>query len=137
MNQRVWGTLAAHLLVHPKTLADPRLSRAVEDAIRKLRYGTVAVNVWAGYGFGFGTTPWGAFPGSTLADVQSGRGFVHNTLMVEEIEKAVIRHPVRTFPKPPYFPSHRTAQILGRRLVDLESGRLSAIPGVVSAGVGA
>ncbi len=135
-NARVWGTLAAHLVVHPRTLADARLRRAVEEAIRRLRYGTVAVNVWAGYGFGFGTTPWGAFPGSPLTAIQSGRGFVHNTLMLEGVEKTVIRHPVRTFPKPPYFPSHRTAHRLGRRLVDLEARGWAAMPGVVAAGVG-
>jgi aldehyde dehydrogenase (NAD(P)+) len=136
VNQRVWGTLAAHLVVHPRTLRDPRLGAAVEQAIRRLRYGTVAVNVWAGYGFGFGTTPWGAYPGSSAADVQSGRGFVHNTLMLEQVEKAVVRHPARTFPKPPYFPSHRTAHRLGRRLVALETGGWASLPGVVAAGVG-
>jgi acyl-CoA reductase-like NAD-dependent aldehyde dehydrogenase len=135
VNERVWGTLAAHLVVHPRTLADPRLGRAVEEAIRRLRYGTVAVNVWAGYAFGFGTTPWGAFPGSTLSAIQSGRGFVHNTLMLEGVEKAVVRHPVRTFPKPLHFPSHRTAHQLGPRLLDLEVRGWSAFPGVVAAGV--
>ena len=137
VNGRVWGSLSANLVVHPRTLADPVLSRAVEQAIRGLRYGTVAVNVWTGYGFGFGTTPWGAYPGSTLTDIQSGRGFVHNTLMLERVEKSVIRHPARTFPKPPYFPSHRSAHRLGRRLVDLEARGWRAMPGVVAAGVGA
>jgi aldehyde dehydrogenase (NAD(P)+) len=137
VNEHVWGTLSAHLVVHPRTLADPALARAVEQAIRRLRYGTVAVNVWAGYGFAFGTTPWGGYPGSTLTDAQSGLGFVHNTLMLEHVEKTVIRHPVRTFPKPPYFPSHRTAQRLGRGLVELEARGYLAMPGVVAAGVGA
>lgn len=135
-NERVWGTLSAHLVVHPRTLADPALARAVEQAIRRLRYGTVAVNVWAGYGFAFGTTPWGAFPGSTPTDIQSGRGFVHNTLMLEHIEKTVIRHPARPFPKPPYYPSHRTAHRLGRGLVELEARGWRAMPGVVAAGMG-
>jgi len=137
VNERVWGTLSAHVVVHPRTLADPTLSRAVEQAIRRLRYGTVAVNVWAGYGFGFGTTPWGAYPGSTLTDIQSGRGFVHNTLMLEQVEKVVIRHPARTFPKPPYFPSHRTAHRLGRALVEMEARGWRAMPAVLAAGVGA
>lgn len=137
VNDRVWGTLSVNLCVHPRTLADPRLARAFEEAIRRLRFGTVAVNVWSAYGFGFGTTPWGAFPGATLTDVQSGRGFVHNTLMLEHVEKAVIRHPVRTFPKPPYFPSHRTAHRLGRRMVDLEARGWSALPGVLAAGLAA
>ena len=135
VNQRVCGTLSAHLVVHPRTMADPGLSRLVEQAIRRLRYGTVAVNVWAGYGFGFGTTPWGAYPGSTLADPQSGKGFVHNTLMLESIEKTVLRHPARTFPKPPYFPSHRSAHRLGRALVDLEARGWRAMPRVVATGV--
>jgi len=135
VNRRVWGTLSAHLVVHPLTLADPHLGRAVEEAIRRLRYGTVAVNVWAGYGFALGTTPWGAFPGSTLTDIQSGRGFVHNTLMLEQVEKTVIRHPVRALLKPPYFPSHRTAQKLGRALFKLETRGVVAMPGVVAAGI--
>jgi acyl-CoA reductase-like NAD-dependent aldehyde dehydrogenase len=135
-NDRVWGTLSACLCVHPRTMADPTLGRAVEEAIRKLRFGTVSVDVWAAYGFGFGTTPWGAFPGSTLTDIQSGRGFVHNTLMLERVEKSVVRHPAWTFPKPPYFPTHRTVDRLGRRLVDLEVRGWSALPGVLAAGVG-
>lgn len=135
-NGTLWGTLAAHLVVHPRTLADPTTGPAVERAIRKLRYGCVSVNCWAGYAFAFGTTPWGAYPGATLNDIQSGRGFVHNTLMLERVEKCVVRHPVRTYPKPPYFPSHRSGQVLGRRLTELEgSGRWLALPGIVAAAV--
>jgi aldehyde dehydrogenase (NAD(P)+) len=135
-NQRLWGTLSAQILVHPRTVADPAGRRAVERAIRALRYGTVAVNCWAGYGFAFGTTPWGAFPGSPLTDVQSGRGFVHNTLMLEGVEKSVVRHPAIAFPKPPYFPSHRTAHQVGRRLVELEAGRRwRALPPLMAAAI--
>jgi aldehyde dehydrogenase (NAD(P)+) len=134
-NDRVRGTLSVNLCVPPRTRADPRLARAVEEAIRALRYGTVAVDVWSAYGFGFGTTPWGAYPGATLTDIQSGRGLVHNTLMLEHLEKAVIRHPARARTKPPYFPTHRTAHRLGRRLVELEARGLAAAPGVVAAGL--
>jgi aldehyde dehydrogenase (NAD(P)+) len=135
VNQRVAGTLVAHLVVHPRTLADATLARAVEDAIRTLRYGSVCVNVWAAYPFGFGTTPWGAYPGSTLTDVQSGRGFVHNTLMLEHVEKTVVRHPVRTFPKPVYFPTHRSAYRLGQQMLELEARGWRAMPGVLAAGL--
>jgi aldehyde dehydrogenase (NAD(P)+) len=135
-NERVWGTLSCGLVVHPATMADPATRAAVERAIRALRYGSVNVNVWAGYAFAFGTTPWGAFPGAPLHDVQSGRGFVHNTLMLEGIEKCVVRHPATVFPKPPYFPSHRSAHDLGRRLTGLEGGgNWAALPGVVGAAV--
>lgn len=133
-NDRLWGTLSANLVVPSAVLADGALRPALEKAVRRLRYGTVAVNTWAGYGFGFGTAPWGAFPGQPLADPRSGRGFVHNTLMLEETEKTVIRHPARVPIKPPYFPSHRTAHVLGRRIVALEARRRwFGLPGVVAA----
>ena len=135
-NERVWGTLAAHVVVHPRTLADPTLRDAVHRAVARLRYGTVAVNCWAGYAYGFGTTPWGGHPSTALSDIQSGRGFVHNTLMLERVEKAVVWHPATIFPKPPYFPSHRTAHTLGARLSRLEaSGSWARVPMVVAAAV--
>jgi aldehyde dehydrogenase (NAD(P)+) len=133
-NRRLWGTLAAALVVHPATLADPTTGPAVERAIARLRYGTVAVNVWPGLGFAVGNTPWGAAPGSTLTDIQSGRGWVHNTLMLERVEKVVLRHPVTSPVKLPWFPSHRTGHVLGRRLTRLTAtGNLLHLPGVVAA----
>jgi len=135
-NEKAWGTLSCGLVVHPSTMSDPATRAAVERSIRDLRYGSVNLNVWAGYAFAFGTTPWGAYPGAPLHDVQSGRGFVHNTLMLEGIEKCVVRHPATAFPKPPYFPSHRTAHALGRRLTGLEGGgNWAALPGVVGVAV--
>jgi aldehyde dehydrogenase (NAD(P)+) len=43
-------------------------SRAIAD----LRYGTIAVNAWTGGGHLTATASWGAYPGRTLNDVQSG-----------------------------------------------------------------
>lgn len=121
VNARLWGTLSATLIVHPATMKDPALAAAVEGAISRLRYGTVAVNAWSGLSFAFGSPPWGAYPGATPADIQSGTGFVHNTAMLEGVEKVVLRHPLTLQPKPVTFPSHRTAHVLGRRLVELEA----------------
>jgi len=119
-NERLWGTLSAGLVVHPKTMKDPRLGEAAERAIARLRYGAVSVNAWSGYLFAFGTPPWGAHPSSSPADIQSGSGWVHNTAMLEGIEKAVLRHPIMIKPKPVTFPSHRTAHTVMRRLTALE-----------------
>ena len=119
-NDRLWGTLAAGLVVQPKTTKDPTLGAAVEKAIRNLRYGTVCLNAWAGYSFAFVSPPWGAYPGSRLNDIQSGNGWVHNTPMLEGIEKAVLRHPITAMPKPTYFPSHRSAHVLMPRMTALE-----------------
>jgi aldehyde dehydrogenase (NAD(P)+) len=54
--------------------------------------------------------------------------------MLEGIEKAVLRSPLTTFPKPGYFPSHRTAHKLMPRLVALErNAGWASVPGVVLA----
>lgn len=135
-NERLWGTLSANLAVPAHLLREPTLRAALERAVHRLRYGTVAVNCWAAYAFAFGTTPWGGYPGRPLSDVRSGRGFVHNTLMLdpEDVEKSVIWHPTVHPLKPPYFPTHRTGPALGRGLVALEARRKwSALPGVVAA----
>ncbi len=131
LNERVWGTLCATLLAPASALADTAFARALEQAIERLRYGTVAVNLWPAVGFSLGNTPWGGHPSSTLADIQSGRGFISNTLMLEGIEKVVLRAPPRTSPKPPWFPDHRTGRELGRRLTELErEGSWSRLPSV-------
>ncbi len=119
-NRRLWGTLCATLVVHPGLMADPVTAAAVERAILRLRYGTVAVNVFPGLAFALGSPPWGACPGSSLADIQSGRGWVHNAFMVEGVEKVILSHPLTTYPRPPYHPRHRSRRILMKRLALLE-----------------
>jgi aldehyde dehydrogenase (NAD(P)+) len=133
-NERLWGTLSAGLVVHPKSMKDPVVGSAVEYAITNLRYGAVTVNAWSGYLFGFVTPPWGAHPSSTPGDIQSGIGWVHNTPMLEGIEKAVLRHPVTAMPKPTYHPSHRSTHVLMPRMTALEEkASWKKVPGVLAA----
>jgi hypothetical protein len=133
-NERLWGTLSAGLVVHPKTAKDPTTGAAVERAIERLRYGTVTVNAWSGLLFAFGNPPWGGYPTSTPQDIQSGTGWVHNTPMLEHIEKAVMRHPVTAMPKPAYAISHRSAHRLMPRMVALEErASWTKVPAVMAA----
>ena len=135
-NDRLWGTLTAGLVVHPESMKDPRIAEAVEQAITRLRYGVVAVNAWSGTVFGLGATPWGAHPSSTLVNIQSGSGWVHNSAMIEGIEKVVARHPLTVTPKPVYAPTHRSGHSLVRRLTHLEENSSWArVPGVLAAAV--
>jgi acyl-CoA reductase-like NAD-dependent aldehyde dehydrogenase len=135
-NERLPGTLSAQLIASGPTLADPATSAAVRRAVRRLEYGSVGVNCSGAYSFGFGTTPWGGFPGQPLRDPRSGRGWVHNTLMLEGVEKSVAWAPVIQLVKPPYFPTHRTLHRLGPRMVALEGGRdWTALPAVVWSGL--
>jgi Aldehyde dehydrogenase family len=120
-NDRVWGTLNAMLFVHPKVEASANVKGAIDGALRDLRFGTVTVNVWAGLGYALVTTPWGGHPSATLANVQSGIGWVHNSVMLEEIEKCVLRAPLKPMPRQVYFPGHKTIDQIGRRLVDFEA----------------
>ncbi|HVU03579.1 MAG TPA: aldehyde dehydrogenase family protein [Polyangiaceae bacterium] len=133
-NDKVWGTLSAMFFVHPKTQADRSLGAQLEGGIRDLRYGTVAVNVWPALAYALCSTPWGGHPSATLANIQSGLGWVHNTVMLEDIEKCVIRAPLKAMPKHVYFPTHRTVHQLGRRLVDFEAApSWLKVPGLAAA----
>ncbi len=137
-NDKLWGTLAATIMVHPRSMKDPAIASAVRSAIAKLRYGAVGVNLWPGSVYGLGTAPWGAHPSSPLTDIQGGHGFVHNSPMLEGIEKAVAYAPLVPSPKLPYFPSHRSAHVLARRLSDMEADMSwLRLPGIVAAAMSA
>ena len=120
-NDRLHGTLNAGLVVHPRTRRE--LDGAIDRAVDELRYGSVAINHWPAMSYGLGATPWGAFPGQPLNDVQSGRGFVHNTWLFERPQKSVIEGPFRVLPKPAWFVTHTAAQEVGRELTRLEGDR--------------
>lgn len=120
-NQRLHGTLNAGLVVDPRTRR--RLGDPLEQAIEELRYGSVAINHWPAMSYGLGSTPWGAWPGHPLNDIQSGRGFVHNTWLFERPQKSVIDGPFRVFPKPAWFVTHGAARRIGGELTGLEADR--------------
>ena len=117
-NDTLWGTLSATIIAHPLHEESEAAKEALDRAIRELRYGAIAVNHWPALVYGLVTPPWGGHPSSTLANVQSGIGFVHNTQMLGRIEKAVLRGPLRMFPKPPYFFDNRKMADIGERLTE-------------------
>lgn len=115
-NERLWGTLSASIVAPSRIEEDPALGAALDRALLDLRYGAVAVNQWPAYVYGTVVPPWGGHPSATLADVQSGIGFVHNTAMLGRIEKTILRAPLRAFPRPPIFYDHRRSHVVGERL---------------------
>jgi acyl-CoA reductase-like NAD-dependent aldehyde dehydrogenase len=136
-NNKLWGTLNATLIAHPKTLKDANNNAAFEQAICQLKYGAITVNTFIGLLFCTGA-PWGAYPSSApqniQSNIQSGSGFVHNTNMLEGIEKAVLRAPLTAFPKPAWFNSHKKAKGVTQRLVAMEENASWAkVPGIVFA----
>ena len=119
LNDHVWGTLSAMLLVSSPT--QRAHGDVIEGAIRDLRYGSIAVNAWSGAAYGLAELPWGAAPGHTVASVGSGIGVVHNASLIDHPEKTVLRLPFRVFPTPPWFYDHKNLFETGRRLTRLET----------------
>ena len=97
-NDQLHGTLGANVLIHPKTICAIGKKR-FEEIIADLHYGAIAINAWTGLAFLATACPWGAFPGHTPQDVQSGIGTVHNTFMLENTERTVVQAPWRPFPR--------------------------------------
>ena len=125
-NEHLHGTLGANIVIHPRTKR--ALAEKWDSIIAELQYGCIAVNGWTALGFLTVQTPWGAFPGHTLEDVQSGIGFVHNTYMFERPQRTIIEAPFWPFPRnllhgswsllprPPWFVTNKKADVLGRLL---------------------
>jgi len=130
-NEELYGTLGANIVIHPKTIKQIGKKR-FEEIIAELRYGTVAINTWSGLGFLTPACPWGAFPGHTLEDVQSGIGFAHNTYMFDKPERVIVQSPWRPFPrnllsgemtllpKPPWFVTHKKQDKIGMLLTQFQ-----------------
>ena len=118
-NESCWGTLSCCLLVHPATEEAnlTELTRAIDE----LRYGAIGVNVWPGVIYGLVSPTWGAYPGHTPEDIQSGSGVVHNTWLFDHPEKSVVSAPFRIRPTPAWFSDNENLLELGRRLVDFEA----------------
>lgn len=120
-NDTLWGTLNAVLFVPPARLDDPSFNLDLESSVRRLRYGVVGINQWSAVGYAVGTAPWGGHPSSTLGDIQSGQGWVHNSYMLEGIEKCVVRGPLTSPFRPVWSPLHRTCDLVGRELCAFEA----------------
>jgi acyl-CoA reductase-like NAD-dependent aldehyde dehydrogenase len=133
-NDRLWGTLNVTLLIDPRTEREPQVASALDRAILELKYGTVAINHWPGLVFGSISAPWGGHPSATLSNVQSGIGWVHNTFMLEGIEKSVFRGPLVMSPKPAWFYDNAMMNIIGAKLSDFEAAPSALkIPGLALA----
>lgn len=145
-NDVLAGTLGASLIVHPKTEKAHRV--AVDQMIADLRYGGIGVNTWSASVYLLSRCPWGAFPGNTPSDIGSGVGIVHNTLMLDDTQKAVVRGPfapshrtlgkgeIHISPKPVFFITNKQMHNVGERLVDFAvSGKTSDMMKVVSSAI--
>eukprot|EP01028_Stygiella_incarcerata_P012800 TRINITY_DN80472_c0_g1_i1.p1 TRINITY_DN80472_c0_g1~~TRINITY_DN80472_c0_g1_i1.p1 ORF type:complete len:647 (-),score=149.74 TRINITY_DN80472_c0_g1_i1:168-2108(-) len=116
-NDVLWGSLAAMIMVGPKD--ESQLQGEIDKMIGDLQYGSVIVNAFAGAAFVFGCTPWGAFPGNSLENAESGIGWVHNTHLYDFPEKGVVKCP-SSLPmsiSQPWFPDHKNLMPMAIKLL--------------------
>lgn len=130
-NDTLWGTLNAALIIHPTTRE--RIGDAtLQDAIARLRYGSIGINHWPALCYAFGSTTWGAWPGHPLNDIQSGIGVVHNAYLFDRPQKTVLEGPFKVFPKPAWFVTHRRSDKIARKMVSLETDpSLTKLPAII------
>ena len=141
-NERLHGTLGANLIVDPQT--ERALGADLDRAIESLRYGSIGMNTWTGVAYLVTRAAWGAAPGHTLDDIQSGIGMVHNSMLFDRAAKTVARAPFRPFPRglrhgsvalsprPPWFVTNSTADVTTRRLTEWAADRKPwRLPGIV------
>ena len=88
--------LALTILIHPKTVK--QLGADFESALTDLHYGSIGVNIWNASAFMLVQATWGAFPGSTTDNIQSGFGIVGNSFMFEKPERTVMRGSILPVP---------------------------------------
>jgi acyl-CoA reductase-like NAD-dependent aldehyde dehydrogenase len=136
-NRRLWGTLTATIIVHPRSLEDTAVSSALDRALDNLRYGVIAVNCTPGLAWVMTVPPWGSFPNNSPWNIQSGTGFVHNSFMFSRPQKTVLRAPFRTWPHPVWFPSRATSfSEVTRKIVKYErEPSWWLVPGILWAGL--
>jgi acyl-CoA reductase-like NAD-dependent aldehyde dehydrogenase len=127
-NEKLWGTLAASLFVPSLYHDDGVVEHAVQKAALALEYGAVGINVWPAVVYATARAPWGGHPKATLADVQSGIGFVHNPLFLPKVEKTILEASLVALPTPPYLTGHKHGLAAARRLTEY-----AANPGLGSA----
>jgi len=88
VNEHVFGSLSC-TLIYP----DERDSR-LDAVLWKLKYGCVAVNMWAALAYANPLNVWGAAPGTyNVSQSQSGLGFVGNVAGVPNVSKGVALSP--------------------------------------------
>ena len=133
-NQKLWGTLGAALTLHPSFRGEPQGEACFQAALRDLQYGAVGVNHWPGLVYAMMSPPWGGYPIGTLANAQSGIGAVHNTFMLEGVQKTVLEGPLVISPKPFWFPTNRRPEPIAWKVLDLYARpSLWRLPGLLLA----
>jgi hypothetical protein len=116
VNNEVWGNLGVSVLI--KKHKKEKNSIFLNKYVKNLNYGTVAINEWSALAFIIPTMPWGGYPGNKDNNIQSGQGFVHNSLLFESPLKGVVYSKFRMsrLIDPPWFVTHKKSHKIFKNL---------------------
>ena len=116
VNNEVWGNLGVSVLI--KNHDKEKNLKFTNEYVNKLKYGTVAINEWSALAFIIPTMPWGGYPGNKDNNIQSGQGFVHNSLLFESPLKGVVYSKFRMsrLIDPPWFVTHNKSHRIFKNL---------------------
>lgn len=103
-NQQLWGSLNAYIIVDSKT--EKKYKQALTRVVTGLDYGTVLINMYAGFGHILHCAPWGGAPGRTPERIDSGIGWTNDPNMFGNPVKSVFRSPFKKL----YDPLQHTAK---------------------------
>ena len=92
VNDKIFGTLSCTVILHPEM--EKKYSKECQTLLANLKYGTICINAWSALAYAIDTSAWGAYPGEDPKDIESGIGFVRNTLMFDHVQKSVVRCPL-------------------------------------------
>jgi len=89
-NEKLFGSLSCTIAIDPR-VQNQLAKKFDEEVLYNLNWGTIGVNVWAGYMVQYPTGRWGA-PSNRheITDIQSGIGGQGNCLLLENVHKGVI-----------------------------------------------
>ena len=93
VNERVWGTLSCTLIVHPQLEKQKEVNQALESALGELNYGSIGVNIWTSMIYALESCTWGGSSNERLDAVESGIGVVRNTLMIDQVDRSIVKAP--------------------------------------------
>lgn len=119
VNGELWGNLAASITIHPTSRWPGAHETRFQASLNRLKYKSIAINHSPGLMFSTMSTPWGGSPRGTLADPRSGLGWVHNTFLLDRVEKTVLEGPLVVYPKPFWMPFHSQPEFIAWRLLRL------------------
>jgi acyl-CoA reductase-like NAD-dependent aldehyde dehydrogenase len=92
-NKQLWGTLNAYIMIDAED--EKKYGNAFSRMISDLDYGSILINMYAGFGHVLHCAPWGGAPGRKPDQIDSGTGWGNDPNMFGNPLKTVFKSPFK------------------------------------------